>query len=688
MCGIGGYSNGARATDAATLTAYGQAMADALAHRGPDDHGVHADPRWGLVLAHRRLAILDPSPAGHQPMRSPCGRWTLVYNGEIYNYRALAAELEAAGRPPRGGSDTAVLLEALATWGVERTLGRLEGMFAFALCDHHAGRLTLARDRLGIKPLYYGWHPCDAGSTATDGAPDFYFASELKALLAHPRFAARLDRRAVARYLALGYVPAPHCILRGMGKLPPGTWLEVPLDTPRGRDGGGEGGAPGDMPARPQAYWSASARLARALRDPFQGSLAEAEAECEGLLAAAVRKRMIADVPLGAFLSGGVDSSLVTAMMVALVGGPVRTFAIGFEEAMLDESGHARAVAAHLGTRHEERILGARDLLAMVPAMPGLYDEPFADSSQIPFHLLCRMTRPHVTVALSGDGGDELFAGYNRYALLPALYRRSRALPPAARRALATTLGWVPAGVWDALGRALHRIRPTRLSSRSPSASVRDLRAVLTARTMGEAYEALVCLWPEAEALVLGGAPPSPARPGLDGGAADVEGSGPVGLDPIRAMMHRDLIRYLPDDILVKVDRASMGVGLEARVPLLDHHLVEFAQRLPLSLLCHGVDGKWLLRRILYRHVPRALVDRPKQGFAGPVGAWLRGPLRGWMEDLLAPGRLRAQGLLDPAPIQRAMREHLAGRVNHTQPLWAAIMLQAWLDAYPRVERG
>ncbi len=615
-------------------------MGDALALRGPDDRGVWSDPAAGIALAHRRLSIVDLSPLGHQPMVSSCGRWVIAFNGEIYNFSELRAELEQAGRSFRGQSDTEVIVEGCALWGVAETVRRLWGMFAIALWDRKERRLHLVRDRLGIKPLYWGVF----GDLVL-------FGSELKALAAHPGWERRIDRDALAAYLRFAYVPAPRSIWRDVFKLEPGTILTI----------GADGGRNTDI------YWSAAdvARAGIGARTDWPLSDTEATDRLEDLLGDAVNRHMVSDVPLGAFLSGGIDSSTVVALMQKHSRRPVRTFSIGFNEAGYDEAAHAAAIARHIGTDHTELYVEPAHALEIVPRLAEWYDEPFADSSQIPTFLVSEMTRAKVTVALSGDGGDELFAGYNRYRLARSLGRVLSALPAPLGRVAAGGLTAMPVAAWD----RLFGLVPGRLRPPQPGDKVHKLAGLLT-ETPDTVYRRLVSQWNEPEKLAIGGT--EPIGPLTDPG---LRRDFP---DPLDRMQLLDTLTYLPDDILTKVDRASMAVSLEARVPLLDHRVVAFAWSLPHRMKMRDGESKWLLRRVLYRHVPKSLLDRPKMGFGIPIGSWLRGPLRDWAEDLLDETAMRADGLLDPAPIRARWAEHLSGRRNWQYPLWTVLMLQAW----------
>jgi asparagine synthase (glutamine-hydrolysing) len=651
MCGIAGFLETARHLPAPALSSLARAMGDRLVHRGPDDAGAWVEADAGLALAHRRLAIVDLTPLGHQPMVSADGRFVVVFNGEIYDHPSTRETLQARGHVFRGRSDTEVLLAAVTEWGVERAVTRFNGMFAFALWDRTERKLHLVRDRLGEKPLYYAW----SGGT-------FLFGSELKALRAHPHFPAAISREALTLYARYGYIPAPYTIHEGVAKLAPGVLLTI--DPARA----------GESTSR--TYWSIEEAMARGEADPWRGSEDEAVEALDALLRDSVRMRLQADVPVGVFLSGGIDSSTVAALAQAESGGATaRTFTIGFREERFDEAASARAVAAHLGTHHTELSLSGEDALAVVPLLSTVYDEPFADSSQIPTFLVARLARTEVTVCLSGDGGDELFGGYGRYVLARGLWGAFSRVPRPVRAWVAAAMARTP-GAMDAAGAAIAAVR--RLSFRSVPLSAaaadqgRRLSRLLGAAGPDLLYRDLLSAWPDPERLVVGGREP--------GSALTQAQAVPSRRPLIEQMMGWDLVSYLPDDILAKVDRASMAVSLEGRIPLLDHRVVELAQRLPLGLKIRGDVGKHLLRRVLHRYVPPALVERPKRGFAIPVDAWLRGPLREWARDLLAEERLRREGFLDPAAVSTALREHLAGASRGAQ-LWVALMFQSWLEA-------
>jgi len=648
MCGIAGFLDLNSRTSAENAEAVARRMADAVAYRGPDESDVWCDAGSGIALGHRRLSIVDLSATGHQPMHSACGRYVISYNGEIYNAAALRPELEAAGVPFRGHSDTEVMLAGFAVWGVVPTLSRLAGMFAFALWDRGERCLYLVRDRLGIKPMY--WF-CRNGHLV--------FGSELKALHAHPEAHFEIDRDAVTSFLRFGYVPSPQSIYRDVQKLSPGHVLRVSAALP----------AP-----EIETYWSLDHVVAQGRAAPFAGSDEDAASELERLLTDVVGEHMVSDVPLGALLSGGIDSSAVTALMQAQSNRPVRTFSIGFAEQSYNEADHAKAVAAHLGTDHHELYVTAADALAVVPRLPDFYDEPFADASQIPTCLVSALSRRHVTVALSGDGGDEVFAGYTRYLTALGLRQRLQNAPPALRQLSGKILGGIPAPALDWLSSMLpQKYRPSHAGDR-----LHKLALVLNESDDGY-YRRLVSQWWQPECLVPGGH----ERQGL---AFDDRVKDRVP-DLVDRMQYLDTRTYLPDDILTKVDRASMAVSLEARVPLLDHRVVEFAWRLPQRLKIRAGQGKWLLRQVLYRHVPQTLIDRPKAGFSVPIDEWLRGPLRDWAEELLRPEQLSADGLLDPGPIRQRWDDHLQRRANWHYPLWAVLMLQAWRERWRATAR-
>ena len=640
MCGITGFLDCSRQLNDDELQSTVTRMSDTIRHRGPDDSGAWVDAAAGIALGFRRLAIVDLTPTGHQPMFSADGRFVIVFNGEIYNFAGLRQELIGLGHSFRGTSDTEVMLASVCQWVVEDAVKRFNGMFAFALWDRHEQRLHLVRDRLGIKPLYYTWME-----------QTLLFGSELKALRAHPAFQAEIDRNALALHLRYSYIPAPYSIYQGVKKLTPGTILTI--DATQGPGG-----------AQPQPYWSARQIAEQGVARPFEGSDAEAESELDRLLRQSVSERMIADVPLGAFLSGGVDSSTVVALMQAQSERPVKTFTIGFYEDSYNEAVYAKAVAAHLGTEHTELYVTPEEAKAVIPRLPTLYDEPFSDPSQIPTFLVSQLARRHVTVSLSGDGGDELFAGYNRYYYGRQIWQNVSWLPRPLRAAGGRLLGLFSPGQLEAVQKS------TRQSE--VAEKVRKVAEVLGAENPEAVYYRLVSHWKGPTAVVKGSVEP-PTILSDCRRWANLQ-------DFTQRMMFLDLVTYLPDDILVKVDRASMGVSLEGRVPLLDdHRVVEFAWRLPLKFKIRDRQGKWLLRQVLYRYVPPAMIERPKKGFSVPIDAWLRGPLRAWVEDLLSEPRLRQEGYFNPQPIRQKWSEHLEGKHNWHYYLWDVLMFQAWL---------
>jgi asparagine synthase (glutamine-hydrolysing) len=648
MCGFTGFitlRNDAN-SDAASHDLLHR-MANAIIHRGPDSDGYWADASAGIGLAHRRLAILDLSPAGAQPMMSTSGRYVIAFNGEIYNHLRLRDALQNNNQMVahwRGHSDTETLLAGFDAWGIESTLQRAIGMFAFAVWDREQRVLTLARDRLGEKPLYYGWQ--GQGSKAT-----FLFGSELSALRRHPAFSAEINRDALAMLMRHNYIGETHSIYSGIYKLLPGHSLTLSVSAPE--------------PVI-RAWWSGAAVAERGVAEPFSGSPDEAVDTLETLLRDAVGQQMMADVPLGAFLSGGIDSSTVVALMQALSSRSVKTFSIGFFEDGYNEAEHAKAVARHLGTDHTELYVTPEQALAVIPKLPTLYSEPFADSSQIPTFLVSQLARQHVTVSLSGDAGDELFCGYTRYQLTEKLWSKISRLPRPLRQTMAGMITSISPTVWNKLGRVLPRgLTGDKLHKGA---------AVLSCRSAAELYRGMVSHWPDPADVVLSATEPVSVLSGAD---PDLRG-----LNDVERMMALDMLSYLPDDILVKVDRAAMGVSLETRVPFLDHRVVEFAWSLPLEYKLRGGVTKWPLRQILYRHVPRELIERPKMGFGVPIDHWLRKPLRDWAEALLDESRLRNEGFFNPEPIRRKWAEHLSGQRNWQYHLWDVLMFQAWLEQH------
>ncbi len=644
MCGIAGFIDLQHATAADVLAARAGAMAQVLHHRGPDEQRTWADAAAGIAFGHARLAIVDLSPAGRQPMVSANGRYVICYNGEVFNSDDVRATLGDAAPEFRGYSDTEVLLEAIAHRGVEAAISNARGMFALALWDRQERCLWLVRDRLGKKPLYWAQQ---------NG--HFLFASELRALRAHPAFKADIDRDALVSFIRRGYYQYPRSVYRDVQQLPPGHLLRL---------------QPGEAP-KVAPYWSlaAAVEVGREAQRTAPMSAGDAVDALERLLKDAVSRRMVSDVPLGAFLSGGYDSSTVVALMQAASSQPVRTFSIGFREDAFNEAPYARAVAQHLGTDHTELIVTPAEARDVVPRLPEIYDEPFADSSQIPTFLVSQLARRDVTVALSGDGGDELFAGYNRYAQGALWHGRLARLPRSLRQGLASGIRAVRPGMWDTAAHVL----PTRLRPRLPGDKLYKLADVLGADG-DDYYQRLTSLWPESEQIVAGGEEPDDI--------IDRQSLQDLVPDFVARMQYRDTLTYLPGDILTKVDRASMAVSLEARTPLLDHKVVEFAWSLPQNLKLRAGQPKWILRQVLYRHVPPELVDRPKAGFGIPIGDWLRGPLRDWAEDLLSEHSLRGSGLFNCQPIRALWSDHLSARRNSEHALWTVLMFEAWRRAH------
>ena len=643
MCGFAGLLTTYTGTDE-ELKAIATRMAAAVQHRGPDDVGVWTDAKAGIALSHRRLSIIDLSAAGHQPMHSAGGRFVIAYNGEVYNHLDMRAELEATGLAPawQGHSDTETLLAAFEHWGLDATLTRTVGMFAFALWDTHTRTLHLARDRFGEKPLYYGW---------VNGT--FVFGSELKALRAYPDFGNLINREALALYMRFCYVPAPHSIYQDIYKLEPGCALSI------------ESGKASKQDLAPRRWWSLASVVESGAKYQVTDEV-QAVLTLEQCLKDAVRLQSLADVPLGAFLSGGVDSSAIVALMQAQSTRPVKTFTVGFEEAGFDESPYARAVAEHLGTEHTELFVTAKEAQGVIHNLPMMYDEPFADSSQIPTHLVCRAARQQVTVALSGDAGDELFGGYNRYVWGPRIWDTLAWLPYSIRQTLAVAATRSPSNTWDQWG---HMLGVARCGERLQKLG----RALHKTQSVDDIYHNLVSEWRDPAQVVKVG------NQYLE--AVSVNRSNPNLNEPALRMMYRDSMTYLPDDILCKVDRAAMAVSLETRVPFLDHRVAELAWQLPLDMKIRDGQGKWALRQVLYQYVPKTLIERPKAGFSIPIGQWLRGPLRDWAESLLSEQRLESEGYFYPAPIRAKWAAHLTGRHDHTASLWTVLMFQSWLES-------
>jgi asparagine synthase (glutamine-hydrolysing) len=651
MCGIAGFIGGnwsASADIRATLSR----MSASIRHRGPDYTDAWIDERSQVAFVHDRLSIVDLSAAGNQPMHSHSGRYVIIYNGELYNHQKIRAELAAAGEAPswKGHSDTETLLAGIEAWGLTGALKRSTGMFAFALWDKADRTLILARDRIGEKPLYYG--------RPAGRSEPFLFGSELKALAQHPAFRKEVDRQALTLLLRYNYIPAPFSIYRGVAKLPPGTFLTLKSVT-----------------AEPviEEYWSGAKAAEAGLANPLSLSDEEATDALEAQLERAIGQQMIADVPLGAFLSGGVDSSAVVAVMQKMSSRPVKTFTIGFHEKDYNEADHAKSVARHLGTEHTELYVTPDEAREIIPRLPDIYSEPFADASQIPTHLVSALAREHVTVSLSGDGGDEIFGGYNRYLFTKELWRQISRIPRPFRAAAASALTALPPSAWTSFGRAAGGILPKLARVDRLGDKLHKGAPLLRSESVADLYSGLLSLWRDPGALVIGAIEP----------LSQATGAAPPlrGLGAIERMMALDMLGYLPDDILVKVDRAAMAVSLETRVPYLDHHVIEFAWRLPFDFKIRKRETKWILRQLLYRYVPKTLIERPKMGFGIPLGAWLRGPLREWGEALLDERRLRQEGYFHPEPIRRMWQAHLGGAVDEQYRLWGVLMFQSWLEA-------
>jgi len=642
MCGIAGFWS---LEGISEPQAVAERMALRLEHRGPDDFGVWVDLPAQVALAHRRLSILDVSVAGHQPMESQCGRYVVVYNGEIYNHSRIRRDLHAQKAQSHwiGHSDTETLLKCMSCWGVEETLQQIEGMFAFAVWDRQEKELYLARDRMGEKPLYYGWQ-----------GNSFLFGSELKALKEHPLFGATVDRGTLGLFLRYNYVPGPYSIYEGIQKLPPGSFLKLDLASHVSRQ------CPTAVP-----YWSLTKIAEQGVSHRFSGSEAEALDLLEDKLSAAIRDQMLSDVPLGFLLSSGIDSSLICALAQKISAQPIRTFSIGFDDKTYDESAYAKEIATHLGCIHTEMVVSPDDALGVVNTLPLIYDEPFADSSQLPTYMVMKLVKQHVTVALSGDGGDELFGGYNRYQHAPNVWWWLSKLPAPARTLAAACLTALPADLVNGFSRALGVVQ---LGDKAHKLGQR-LRQV---DDIDDFYISLLAEWTNGQSLVSGAERHSTIL--------DNRADWPRMDNPVERMMVMDGLTYLPDDILVKVDRAAMAVSLETRAPFLDRNVVEFAWQLPLDMKLRGGQNKYLLRQLLKRHMPPKLFERPKMGFSIPLDQWLRGPLRDWAEALLSEDRIKREGYLNPEPILHSWISHISGKHNYGYRLWSVLMFQVWLE--------
>ena len=656
MCGIVGYYDTRKETSEPRIRERLKGMTLALRHRGPDDEGAWSAPENGIGLGHVRLSILDLSSAGHQPMTSPSGRYCITFNGEIYNFRALETQLGKIGIIPRGKSDTAVLLAAFDAWGVERTLSKIIGMFAFGVWDRKDRRLYIARDRMGEKPLFFGW---------LDNV--FVFASELKALHTCPGWDRPIDRNALALFMRYGYIPAPHSIYEGIYKLMPGAFFSIGADDVNGRSDFSPWPDDADAGLRPITYWSVRSAVREGREDKITSSR-QATEELETLLREAVFQQMVADVPLGAFLSGGVDSSAVVAVMQAQSSIPIKTFTIGFDVPGFNEAAYAASVARHIGTDHTELYVTADEAMAIIPSLPVVYDEPHADPSHIPTILVSALARKHVTVSLSGDGGDELFCGYNRYLHCDRIWRAIRRLPFFVRSGVSRGIRSVAPGTWDTLLRRLPGTLP-RMGYK-----LHKLADGIYANNIREVYQGLISYWREPTLLVQSSVEPLST---YDTSCDDSDAKA-----FLNQMLYWDQMAYLPDDNLTKMDRASMSVGLETRAPLLDHRIVELSWRLGNHLKIREGQSKWLLRQVLYKYVPKQLIERPKMGFSVPVGEWLRGPLRDWAEDLLNVKTMDAQGILDPRMVSEVWEDHLSGTIEGQNALWPVLMFQSWYKTF------
>lgn len=654
MCGIAGILNLNRQKSQERLEKEIGYMTDSLVHRGPDDQGCWADAEMGIALGHRRLSIIDLSPRGRQPMRSASGRYTIVYNGEIYNYLELKQELALRGYSFVSDSDTEVILAALEAWGIEGTLksDKLTGMFAFAVWDNLKKKLIIARDRIGEKPLYYG---------VINGS--FYLTSELKALTNIPDLRLEIDRHALSLYLQYNYIPCPYSIYRDICKLEPGCFLVI------------DSFSNGHVISDPIPYWSAIESAMKGINNRYKGSEAEAIEILDYLLKDAIKKQMVSDVPLGAFLSGGIDSSTIVALMQAQSDRPIRTFTIGFNEDSYNEAPHALEVARHLGTDHTELYINPEQALGVIPLLSGIYDEPFADASQIPTFLVADLTRKHVAVTLSGDAGDELFGGYNRYFWGRSIWNKVGWLPGSLRHMGGGALKAISPLMWDRIFNSLRFMLPAKYKQNLPGDKIHKLANILAVDSPDEMYNKLVSCWKKDDEIVM---PYNEDRVMTDKRIDNII------QDFTERMMYKDMVTYLPDDILVKVERACMAVSLEARVPFLDHRIIEFAHSLPLNLKIRDGQGKWILRQVLYKYVPKQLIERPKMGFGVPIDQWLRGPLREWAETLLDERRLKEECFFNPQPIRAKWEEHLLGKRNWQYHIWSILMFQAWYDKWKK----
>jgi len=655
MCGITGFIDILHRKGDDELQNICRQMTDTVRHRGPDDSGILVDAEAGVAFGHRRLSIIDLSSGGHQPMSSQSGRYVISYNGEVYNYKDLRCELQNSGYVFRGGSDTEIMLAAIDQWGFKNALARFNCMFAFSLLDRRNRTLFLVRDRLGIKPLYYGL----VGN-------DFVFASELKAIKSHPGFNNEIDRDSVALMMSYSYIPAPRSIYKNINKLLPGRMIEINIDELRKNND-----CHNLSKIRPHTYWSVSDTARNGILEPLNESEEQTLERFDFLLRDSVKLRMISDVPLGVFLSGGIDSTIITALMQAQSSAKVKTFSIGFSEEQYNEAVYASEIANYLGTEHTELYASPNDAIALIPEMPKLYDEPFADDSQIPTFLVSKLARKHVTVCLSGDGGDEIFGGYNRYVRwnhIPVIMKK---YPAFTRRALQIVVETIPPHLWNRFFAGVGTFIPEKYHYRQPGEKFHKFVKIINSSSRDEMHMLLASSWLGTDKVVINNSSDEVSI--VTDHFPDVGNFG-------QEMMFVDTIGYLPDDILTKVDRASMGVSLEVRVPLLDHRIVELAFKLPMKMKINKRCGKWLLRKILNKYVPAELMERPKKGFAIPLEKWLRGELRDWAESLLDETRLRREGFLNPVPIRKKWDEHLSGKNNWRYHLWNVLMFQAWLE--------
>ncbi len=649
MCGIAGFWRNSTDQSADWLDRTALEMANTLVHRGPDDSGTWVEAKVGVAFGHRRLSIIDMSNAGHQPMISADGRYVITYNGEVYNFRELRKQLEKLGHKFKGHSDTEVMLGAFIQWGVKQSVKRFNGMFAFAVWDRRDRLLWLARDCIGEKPLYYG---VQSGT--------FFFASELKAIRAHPEFKPVINRDALASFLRFSYVPASWSIYRGIHKLLPGHFIQIKSPVENHKS---------------EPYWSLESVVQKGQQNPFSGSEAVAIDELEKRLQKTISSRMISDVPLGAFLSGGIDSSTVVALMQSQCEQPINTFTIGFHEEEFNEAAHAKKVAQHLGTNHTELYITPQEARNVVPKLPEMYDEPFADSSQIPTHLISVLARQNITVALSGDGGDELFAGYNRYLIAERLWKVAGRVPNALKNRTADFVAGVSPESAEQFYRKLEIILPKKMKVSLPTEKFYKLAQALRATSTPKAiYKRIVSIIHSPEQFLTSG---NELVTVLDDANSWEEID-----DTVLTMIYLDLMTYHPDDILQKVDRAAMSVGLEIRVPFLDHKLVEFIMSLPLKMKIRNGSNKWILKQVLYRHLPQELMDRPKMGFAVPVGDWIKESMREWSEDLISKKRIEKEGYFNAKAVDELWKQHLSGKFNRGHELWNILMFQSWIDAW------